>query len=94
LGAFRGAPRALEDEVPPPGEDDADEPVARLVKAIVDRNPPGTVINLPFWSTLMLDLDACRGNAGHDQRIRIPPLTTTEADGDVGLITRLPASGL
>jgi hypothetical protein len=41
-----------------------------------------------------LEFDACRSIAGHDQRVRMPPLTSAEADGDVCLIGRLPASGL
>jgi hypothetical protein len=53
-----------------------------------------SVINLPFWSTLMLDFDARWPYINHDQISDEPPLTSTKAKMNVCLITRLPASGL
>ena len=55
---------------------------------------PRQVINLSFWSALMLEFDASCPIAGHDQRTCMAPLTSAEVYGDARLITRLPASGL
>jgi hypothetical protein len=52
------------------------------------------MIDLPFWPTLMLDFDAPWPHISHDQILDQPPLTSTEANVDACLITRLPASGL
>jgi hypothetical protein len=61
---------------------------ASSAPAAVVNLPPSLVINLPFWSTLMLEFDARPPTAGHHQELDIPPLTSTEANGDACLITR------
>jgi hypothetical protein len=52
------------------------------------------MIDLPVWSTLMLEFEASRLTTGHDQKSRALPLTSTEVSRSTRLITRLPASGL
>jgi hypothetical protein len=52
------------------------------------------MIDLPFWSTLMLELDAFCPTTGDDQKRDTPPLTSADADGSTRLITRPPTSGL
>jgi len=52
------------------------------------------MIDLPFWSTLTLELDALRPSTNHDQSSGTTPLTSAEAKGSGKLITRLLASGL
>jgi len=55
---------------------------------------PGLMIDLPVWSTLMLEFEAFRLTIGHDREPCTPPLTSTEVSRSARLITRLPASGL
>jgi hypothetical protein len=55
---------------------------------------PGLMIDLPVWSTLMLEFEAFRLTIGHDREPCTPPLTSTEVSRSARLITRLPASEL
>jgi hypothetical protein len=73
------------------GVADADRTVLRAVAGDLQ---PQHVINLPFWSTLMLEFEAWRSTTGHDHQGCTPLLTSTEAGDSEGLIMRLLASGL
>ena len=55
---------------------------------------PGLMIDLPVWSTLMLEFEAFRLTIGDDREPCTPPLTSIEVSRSARLITRLPASGL
>src|SRR5215212_6475634 len=53
---------------------------------------PGLMIDLPVWSTLMLEFEAFRLTIGHDREPCTPPLTSTEVSRSARLITRPLAS--
>jgi hypothetical protein len=55
---------------------------------------PIRMIDLPFWSTLMLELDALCSTTGDDQKRDTPPLSSADANASALLIMRPPTSGL